>query len=343
MNNYFIYLNDAVHGPLSAQVIESMLRAGTILPDTPAALEGTSEWTTAELLFHHPGQHVPPSYPPGRKIGTSRSIPVRRPEPKSPWLVATAALVIVAVPAAYFLSDGSKRKNQVVTTPAKIATQVTPPSSTSDSALSTAPPTPTLDPTQELRKRAEAGDADAQYKLARTYPDSWDFSNKDNTKEVQEMIHWIKLSAKQGNPEAEYHLANCYQYGKGVTPDPAESVMWYRKAAAQGVDTACLHIGYHYMTGWGVTKDAAEAAKWFRQGAKSDVYSLLALGRLYLKGDDGLPKDLVQALMCLDLTLARGVGEQFKLEVQRDRDACAKDMTSEQIAEAKRLASEWKP
>ena len=197
---------------------------------------------------------------------------------------------------------------------------------------------------QSLRERAEAGSADAQYQLACADPHNWDFSDTYNhTKETQETIYWIRKAAEQGHPKAQYHLANCYQYGKGVNADPAESVRWYRKAAEQGVDNACLHLGSRYENGSGVPKDAAEAAKWFRQGSKSDVYSLLALGRLYLKGDRGVPKDLVHALLCLDLTLARGVAECFKAEVQKDRDSCIEQMTGEQIAEAKRLANEWKP
>ena len=52
MTNYLIYLDETIHGPLSADVIESRLRAGTILPDTLAAAEGSPEWTTADELFH---------------------------------------------------------------------------------------------------------------------------------------------------------------------------------------------------------------------------------------------------------------------------------------------------
>ncbi|MEN9974367.1 MAG: hypothetical protein RLZZ282_373, partial [Verrucomicrobiota bacterium] len=190
-----------------------------------------------------------------------------------------------------------------------------------DSSVPLTEPT-SLEHAQSLRERAEAGSADAQYQLARADPHNWDFSDAYNhTKETQETISWIRKAAEQGHPEAQYHLANCYQYGKGVSMDSAESVTWYRKAAEQGVDNACLHIGFHYKDGSGVPKDAAEAAKWFRQGSKSDVYSLLALGRLYLKGDRGVPKDLVHALLCLDLTLARGVAECFKADVQKDRDS----------------------
>ena len=192
---------------------------------------------------------------------------------------------------------------------------------------------------QSLRERAEAGDAEAQYQLVRADPHNWDFSaTYNNTKETQETMNWIRKAAEQGHPQAQYHLANCFQYGKGVNADATESVKWYRRAAAQGVDNACLFLGSAYLHGHGLPKDATMAAKWFRQGAKSDLSSRFALGELYLEGN-GVPKDLVQALMWFELYSATGV----PIPKPEMRDTCAKEMTSEQIAEAKRLASEWKP
>ena len=115
-----------------------------------------------------------------------------------------------------------------------------------------------------------------------TYPNVGDFRIKDDSKAGQEMIQWIKKSADQGHPGAQYFLACCYQAGKCVIVDPAEEFKWFRKAAEQGNDRACLCVGSQYETGRGVPKNCTEAAKWFRQGAKGDVYCLLALGRLYL-------------------------------------------------------------
>lgn len=344
MNNYFLYLDDTIHGPLSADEIENMLLAGIILPDTPVAVDGSSEWTTAKQLFNLQSLSAPaprpPSVLPGVALPSSmnpRGLPARKPKQKSVWPAATAALVVVTAILALVLFLQTKRANPSVTMPAPVSTAAPTPT------VHQAPPTPPIDPAQRLRKRAEGGDADAQFKLAMTCPNSGDFSNKTDSTELHEMIRWVKKAAEQGYPQAQEFLACCYQVGKGVIVDPAEEFKWFRKAAEQGNDRACLCVGSQYETGRGVQKNPAEAAKWFRQGAKGNVYCLLALGRLYLKGEDGVPKDLVQALMYLDLTLARDVAEPIKADVQNDRDFCVKDMTSDQIAEAKRLASEWKP
>ncbi len=58
---------------------------------------------------------------------------------------------------------------------------------------------------------------------------------------------------------------------------------------------------------------------------------------MYSKGW-GVPQDYVQAHMWYNLAAERGLklGREY-------RDSLAKQMTPEQIAEAQRLAREWKP
>ena len=40
--------------------------------------------------------------------------------------------------------------------------------------------------------------------------------------------------SNQGEAEAQFNLAQCYDYGYGVPKDKAEAANWYRKAAEQG-------------------------------------------------------------------------------------------------------------
>ena len=61
------------------------------------------------------------------------------------------------------------------------------------------------------------------------------------------------------------------------------------------------------------------------------------LGWHYARGD-GVPQDFVQAYMWLDLSAAKGDSE-----AKKSRDELAGHMTPAQIAEAQRLAREWKP
>ena len=58
---------------------------------------------------------------------------------------------------------------------------------------------------------------------------------------------------------------------------------------------------------------------------------------MYENGD-GVPQDYIQAHMWFNLAGARGDAQGIK-----DRDALSREMTPDQIAEAQRLAREWKP
>jgi hypothetical protein len=87
-----------------------------------------------------------------------------------------------------------------------------------------------------------------------------------------------------------------------------------------------------------VAKDCAEAARWFRkaadQGLAGGQYNL---GVIYEHGR-GVPQDRVQAHMWFNLAAAQGENNAAE-----SRDRMAQRMTPAQIAEAQKLAREWKP
>jgi TPR repeat protein len=88
----------------------------------------------------------------------------------------------------------------------------------------------------------------------------------------------------------------------------------------------------------GVPQDYAEAVKWFRRAAEQgQAGAQYNLGLMYGNGD-GVPQDHMLAHMWFNLAAAQGL-----VPAKENRDIAAKRMTSEQIAEAQRLAREWKP
>ena len=77
-------------------------------------------------------------------------------------------------------------------------------------------------------------------------------------------------------------------------------------------------------------------ASWFRQAAEEgNVIAQNEVGIMYAKGE-GLPQDYVQAHMWFSLSAAQD-GDTH------NRDIIAAKMTPAQIAEAQKLAREWKP
>ncbi len=85
-----------------------------------------------------------------------------------------------------------------------------------------------------------------------------------------------------------------------------EAVRWYRKAAKQGNSKAQSNLGLMYSNSEGVPQDYIEAHKWY------------------------------------NLAASRSQGEVHENSVH-NRDITEKRMTPAQVAEAQKLAREWKP
>ena len=149
----------------------------------------------------------------------------------------------------------------------------------------------------------------------------------------------LRPLADQGNAKAQTNLGFMYATGQGVTRDDAQALFWYRKAADQGNAGAQFSLGLIYANGQGVTRDYAAAVLWYRKAAEQgDADAQTNLGLMYAVGQ-GVPKDYVQAHMWLNLAASNS---ETKAAAEY-RDTVAKKMTPAQIAEAQKLAREWKP
>jgi len=147
---------------------------------------------------------------------------------------------------------------------------------------------------------------------------------------------WLPL-AEQGDAYAQFNLGYMYAKGEGVPQDYAEAVKWYRKAAGQGDADAQFNLGIIYDQGKGVPQDYAKAVRWYRKAAdQEDATAQNSLGMMYDEGQ-GVPQNYLLAHMWFNLASARG-----DKQGENNREIVAKKMTADQIAEAQRLAREWK-
>ena len=155
---------------------------------------------------------------------------------------------------------------------------------------------------------------------------------------TSEALKWYRRAAEQGLVQAQRLLGNIYMGHSGVPKDYAEAARWYQKAADQGDALSQDTLGFMFFYGDGVEQDYAYAMELFRhpaeKGYKGGEYGL---GVGYENGQ-GVPQDYVLAHMWLNLAAAQGDDDAKKA-----RDLLASKMTPEQIAEAQRLAREWKP
>ncbi len=126
----------------------------------------------------------------------------------------------------------------------------------------------------------------------------------------------FKPLAEQGHAKAQAALGLMYAEGQGVALDYAEAVKWLRKAAEQGQATTL-------------------------EGRRAIALAQFALGGMYA-GGAGVPQDYVLAHMWIILAASRFAPGSERDAAAEIRNILAAEMTPAQIAEAQRLAREWK-
>ena len=172
-----------------------------------------------------------------------------------------------------------------------------------------------------LRQKAEAGDAEAQFRLGKAFEDGSGVSQSD-----EEAAKWYEKSATKGNAAAQLELGVLLWTGRGVTKDKAQAVEWYRKAAKQGNGGAMFNLGTAYYNGEGVTRTSElQAFVWFLlaqdhastlgteaiqrsektipEGKLIDTYKQIAA--TYVQGDE-IPQDYVAAAKWYKKAALRG-------------------------------------
>src|SRR5208283_5132097 len=81
----------------------------------------------------------------------------------------------------------------------------------------------------ELRIKAEKGDATAQLDLGDNYG-----AGNGVPRDPAEALKWYRKAAEQGLAKAQVKLGWVYIGGLGTAKDPVEGANWFRKAAQQG-------------------------------------------------------------------------------------------------------------
>lgn len=150
--------------------------------------------------------------------------------------------------------------------------------------------------------------------------------------------------AERGNPRAQSNLGVMYARGQAVPQDYQQAVFWYRKAADQDNAIAQFNLGVMYDEGRGVPQDFVQATAWYRKAADQGYAEAQSnLGLMYELGQ-GVPQDFVQAHMWFNLAASRlpASGKVNRELAVKNRDAVAAKMTPAQIADAQKLAREWK-
>lgn len=139
-------------------------------------------------------------------------------------------------------------------------------------------------------------------------------------------------AAEGGDTTAQFDLGRHYfnrdQYKLAIK--------WFREAAVQNHPDAQNYLGHMYEIGRGVPQHYLEALKWYEKAAEqNNTQAQYNLGKMHENGY-GVSQDLIQAHMWYNLAGSTGLSAAIA-----KRNALAKNMTPEQIAEAQTLAQKW--
>ena len=85
----------------------------------------------------------------------------------------------------------------------------------------------------ETRKKAESGDATAQFNLGLMYA-----NGEGVPKDDAEAVRWYRLAADQGLAPAQFNLGLMYAIGEGVPKDLVQAHAWLNIAGASGLEEA---------------------------------------------------------------------------------------------------------
>ncbi|MFV0422255.1 tetratricopeptide repeat protein [Oleidesulfovibrio sp.] len=188
-----------------------------------------------------------------------------------------------------------------------------------------------------LKSLAEAGDTDAQMRLACIALYS-DFKNPD----TETGMYWLTKAVDGGNADAINLLAYKYQEGAGVTQNLPEAVRLYTLAADMGDIDAPAQLGSFYQLGYGVEQNDELSFKWFLQAAQGGEPNAQGTVAAMSLSGTGTPRNLVQAVAwaaCVaardDVTVAGLLGEGV-LNARSVRE-----MTPEQLRKALLLAEQY--
>ena len=144
---------------------------------------------------------------------------------------------------------------------------------------------------------------------------------------------WQPLAAS-GDPDAEFWLGALYDLGRGVPQSLDTASRLYGKAAQQGQANAQFNLGQMYETGQGVPAEYrwAAAAAWYRRAAEQGYRAAQGnLGALYATGR-GVQRNYIEAYKWLALA-----------GITANVEFVARQMSAQEIDEAKRLVRDWQP
>lgn len=126
------------------------------------------------------------------------------------------------------------------------------------------------DAINELRKMAENGNAEAQFRLGVHYNGiNWSTWEWGDVRDYERASYWYLQAAEQGHSVAQYNLSLHYEQGKGVEKNIQKALYWLYKAVENNEVSALRSLGDHYRDGLYpyISKDINKAKEYWKKAA----------------------------------------------------------------------------
>lgn len=115
---------------------------------------------------------------------------------------------------------------------------------------------------EAFRAAAKQGHTAAQFMLGMAY-----YTGRGIARDSARARHWLTLAAKKDHPAAEYFLGKIFLDGDGVTAEPTWGMYWVGLAAEQGWPEAQYSLGVGLLSGLGNKIDRQLGFLWLSRAA----------------------------------------------------------------------------
>jgi uncharacterized protein len=194
-------------------------------------------------------------------------------------------------------------------------------------------PTATI---EELTKKAQAGDPQAQFRLGSAYE-----AGRDVQRDAGEAEKWYLRAAEGGYAEAQNSVGSLLQ----ARGQYAEARQWYEKASNQGHALATNNLAYLYDLGRGVPQDRRKGFELYSRAADLGwAEAMWNLANMYGAGQLGKP-DLLAACTWTVRAQKHADPKHSALQgqFQRVMPRLQRMLTADQLATCKRDGESWTP
>ncbi len=151
----------------------------------------------------------------------------------------------------------------------------------------------------------------------------------------------LRPFAEQGNAEAQFRMARMCQRAEGTLEDYHDIIKWYLLASEQGHPEAQFNLAEIYHK----KKNYKEMFRWCKSAANQGfIEAQYTLAKLYTIKLGSFSIDIIRAHMWASITASNTCtnATKTKRDSAKLRDAIAKKMKTPQLAEAEKMAEEWK-